>query len=75
MRVLDWLSSNLGMAYQKVSEILADGSVYNEEIYQSLFNRRVACIKKGDAGQFGNRVIFFREEQRGAHTAVLGLRW
>ncbi len=39
MQVVDWLRNNLETAYTEIANILQEGSVYNKDIYQSLFNK------------------------------------
>ncbi len=45
MQALDWLIDHLEETYNKVAEILTAGSVYNESIYQSLFNKLEEWLK------------------------------
>ncbi len=39
MQVIDWLNNNLETAHARIAQVLEEGSVYNENIYQSLFNK------------------------------------
>ncbi len=45
VQVLDWLISNLETAHRKVADVLTAGSVYNESIYQSIYNKLEEWIK------------------------------